>query len=88
MSNVAAALLGFGVAELCSGHYDGDPALVNVKGRIGKYNVHVHHWLIFLIILPIYISAANNSVPFVIFAMIGIVAHGFTYTDWHRVIYV
>jgi hypothetical protein len=44
-------ILGYFFGKLCAGQYDGYQRVKSVFLNIGNYRLHIHHWIIFLIVL-------------------------------------
>ncbi len=79
--------IGFLVAKFFSGKKEGQQGrLKSLKFRIGNYTLHFHHYLIALALMMSLslVGYYNNSV----FGLLtGIAVQGFTYKDFHRIIY-
>jgi hypothetical protein len=83
------ALFGYLIAKSLSGKQPGQPGKIkSLAFNIGKYKLHLHHWLLGLGIL---ISAIwYQFLPFPQFSfgfLGGVVFQGiFSYPDWHRIL--
>ena len=79
-------VIGFGFGEIIGGRKEGDIGLLHFEWKVGRRKIHAHHWLVSLIVLIIYFSVVQQPNRFVVFVILGTIAHGFTYGDWHRFI--
>ena len=83
---VLGAILGFGFFKLFAGTYPGDKPERSIRIPIGPYFVHVHHWLISMVILVV-LHVFDASLPLLDGLLIGSMLQGLTYSDWYRIIY-
>ena len=80
-------IIGFVIAQFFSGKKEGVQGRIkSLKIVVGKYFIHLHHWLLFLIILSILIIL-NYDNTFVYGIVIGIIFQGLTYSDFYKIIY-
>ena len=89
-SYFASWLLGYLVTKLGAGRAAGRKGRVrSIYIPLGSYTIHLHHWLIAVLMMPL---AFTTSIPFVPPVVIcgflsGIVFQGiYNYGDWYRII--
>ena len=82
--------LGYNTTSLFSGAKEGDPGIVSLEwdSSILNANIHIHHWLIFFILLIIYITNfqcdANKKI--ITGFLLGGIIQGLSYNDWNEFI--
>lgn len=83
MSAILGTAVGYGVTSLFSGEKTGDRGVLHPEFKIGKHIIHVHHWLVLLCILTIYIWTTDTHDRFFMFVLFGGIAQGMLmYDDW------
>jgi hypothetical protein len=83
---ILSAIIGFTVAELISGQYEGHHRFwKSIQIKVKDYTFHVHHWLYAsaaLIALP---SSTEHKTIIEAF-LIGVIVQGLTYKDFYKVV--
>ncbi len=83
-------LLGYLVTKLGGGRAAGQKGRVrSIYIPLGNYRIHLHHWLIALLMMPVAFTVSIPYVPPVVICgfLSGIVFQGiYNYGDWYRII--
>ncbi len=74
--------IGFLIAWIFSGKKEGEKPRLILQTK--KYNYHLHHWMIFLLILIILIAMGYRN-EFIYGLVIGIIIQGLTYKDFYEI---
>lgn len=83
------ALFGYFSAKLLSGKKTGQQGIIkSIIFNIGKYKIHLHHWLLSLgIMISSIIFNFYFFSPKVYFGFLtGVVFQGISYPDWHKIL--
>jgi hypothetical protein len=86
MEFTAGILSGYLFGCFIGGKTEGEPGRLHFEWFIQNTRVHLHHWLVFLIILIIYILSYKGNSSFIKGFLIGGITHGLTYDDWYEII--
>lgn len=84
---VSGGIIGFLIAKIFAGKKEGEKGLIgSIKFSIGKYKIHLHHWIIATLVLVFLFSIGvyNNFVYGLFF---GIIVQGLCYRDFYKIIY-
>ncbi|HIH10877.1 TPA: hypothetical protein HA241_01690 [Candidatus Woesearchaeota archaeon] len=77
---------GFAVAYFLSGKSEGQQGIVkSLLIPLGSYSIHLHHWLIALVMLIILFSLKIYN-PFLHGFLLGLILQGLTYHDFYNII--
>lgn len=80
------AILGFLIAKILCGKYEGDKPERSLRFSVGKYYLHIHHWIYGLVILLVlFIFKFYN--PFIFGFLVGIMVQGLFYKDRLLILY-
>jgi len=63
--------------------------LKSITFNIGKYRLHLHHWLLFLGVLPLILIYKFSPLPIYFSSgfLGGLIFQGiFCYSDWHQIL--
>lgn len=89
-SYFACWLLGYLVTKLGAGRAAGKKGRVrSIYIPVGSYRIHLHHWLIAVLMMPVAFTATIPFVPPVVICgfLSGIAFQGiYNYGDWYRII--
>lgn len=87
LSILAGVIAGFVVAKLVSGKKEGEEGLLpSLIFRVGRYMIHLHHWLMALVAgIILWILGVENG--FVYGFLLGILIQGLQYKDFLKIIY-
>ncbi|PIN75939.1 hypothetical protein COV17_03380 [Candidatus Woesearchaeota archaeon CG10_big_fil_rev_8_21_14_0_10_36_11] len=80
------AICGFTISYFLSGKTEGQQGIIkSFIFTVGQYNVHIHHWIIALIILIalLYFGFYND---FVHGLLLGLIIQGLMYRDFYKFI--
>ncbi len=69
-----------------AGRYEGDRLEHSLRIPVGRFYVHVHHWLYCLGIMAAFF-ALGLAGPGTCGFLVGSVVQGLTYRDWYLVVY-
>lgn len=83
-------LLGFLVSKLGGGRRTGERGRVkSILIPFGKHKIHIHHWIIALLLIPVGFFVYVPLLPPVIMCgfLSGIAFQGiYSYRDWHKIV--
>ena len=77
-------IIGFFIFEVFSGRKEGKIGNSILILETKKYDYHLHHWMIFLLILIILLAIEYHN-DFIYGLVIGIIVHGLTYKDFYEI---
>ena len=83
-------LIGYLIGKIFAGKETGQPGIVkSIKIRIGSYRLHLHHWLVGLVVLLV--TFFNNIFlvnPFLFYGALGgyIIQGIVCYSDWKKIL--
>ena len=80
---IVGALLGYLFGWFISGKKEGEPGLIHWEWSVRNTCIHLHHWLVFTILLIIYANLNVVIYPPVAGFLLGGIVHGLTYSDWY-----
>lgn len=83
---IISIILGFAFWNFFAGKYEGDKLERSFRPKVGKYRVHIHHWIYCCIILVIFILVRVYN-PILLGLLIGLIIQGLSYKDRFVVIY-
>jgi hypothetical protein len=86
MEFILGIFFGYMFGVFIGGKKEGQPGRLHFQQFIDKTGLHLHHWLIFLIILIIYIVVHDNRYNIIEGFLVGGIIHGLTYNDWYKII--
>ena len=58
----------------------GEPGLIHWKWFINTFKIHLHHWIVMIILLMIYLYVCGDNFLIIGFLIWGVM-HGLTYSD-------
>lgn len=80
-------IIGFYITKMLSGKREGEEGIIHsFQFDIGKYHVHLHHWIIAIIILTILLIIGYYH-DLVYGILIGLLIQGLTYRDFYKIIF-
>lgn len=82
----ASTLLGYKFGEFIGGNSAGEKGRLHWEWWLRVTKLHIHHWIIMLILLILYIMFADSPSLVIIGFLLGGVIHGLTYNDWYKII--
>ncbi|HEX7485557.1 MAG TPA: hypothetical protein VF332_05355 [Vicinamibacterales bacterium] len=77
---------GMGFWNAFAGKYEGDRLDRSLRIPVGRYYLHVHHWLYCLGIMAL-VYSFDVAGPGICGFLFGSVVQGFTYRDWYLLVY-
>lgn len=80
------AILGFLIAKILCGKYEGDKPERSLRFSIEKYYLHIHHWIYGVVILIILLIFKFYN-PSVFGFLMGIIVQGLFYKDRFVILY-
>lgn len=86
MNFVLGNILGYLVGCFIGGKKEGEPGRIHFEWFIQKTKLHIHHWMVFSILLILYMYFCDNPDMFITGFLTGGIVHGFTYNDWYKII--
>lgn len=86
MIYLAAMLAGVFFWNTMAGKYEGDRLERSWRIPLGRFYLHIHHWL-YCLVLMVSLQALDLSCPGVDGFLAGSVLQGFTYRDWYLLYY-
>ena len=89
-SYLASWLLGYLVTKLGAGRVAGQKGRVrSIYIPLGNYRIHLHHWMIAVLMMPLAFTASIPFVPPVVICgfLSGIAFQGiYNYGDWYKIV--
>lgn len=89
---ILGTIVGFFIAKLFSGRKEGEEGLFkSLKFNIKNYIIHLHHWLLALLMLIIlavvdfYMDLISGHLIYGI--LLGLIIQGLTYRDFYKIVY-
>lgn len=83
---VLGVVLGFIIASILSGKKEeAQGKLKSWKFNLRNYKIHLHHWLIFSLILVVLILIRFYN-GFVYGFLVGLIIQGITYKDFYKIV--
>lgn len=86
MEFISGILCGYLFGCFIGGKKEGEPGNIHFEWFIQKTKLHIHHWIIFSLLLIIYFCFCNTNM-FITGFLSGGIIHGFTYNDWYKIIH-
>jgi len=83
---IVSLILGFSFWNFFAGKYEGDKLERSFRLKVGKYRIHIHHWIYSCIIFVIFMLARIYN-PILLGLLIGSIIQGLLYKDRFVVIY-
>lgn len=80
------AILGFVFWKLFSGKHEGDKPARSFRPKIGKYRLHLHHWILGSILLMIFLIMKMLN-PIILGLLVGSIIQGLLYKDRFIIMY-
>jgi hypothetical protein len=80
------AIIGFLIAKIVCGKYEGDKPERSLRFSISKYYLHIHHWIYCSVVLII-LSILKFYNPFIFGFLMGITIQGLFYKDKFVILY-
>jgi hypothetical protein len=69
-----------------AGRFEGDRLERSLRIPVGRYFLHVHHWLYCLALFAA-LFFADSTEPYICGFLAGSILQGLTYRDWYLVLY-
>jgi hypothetical protein len=81
--------IGYISALILSGKKEGEKGIIkSITFDIGKYKIHLHHWILGVSLIPICCNFTSFSDKILMGILGGISFQGiFCYKDWYKIIY-
>ena len=86
MEFVTGSLAGYLFGCFIGGKKEGEPGRIHWEWFIQKTNIHLHHWIIFTILLIVYMCMNDRPSYYITGFLSGGIIHGLTYNDWYKII--
>tara|TARA_B110000046_G_scaffold71921_1_gene79789 strand:+ start:494 stop:757 length:264 start_codon:yes stop_codon:yes gene_type:complete len=86
MEFIVGTVTGYLFGCFIGGDTEGVHGRIHFEWFIRATGLHLHHWLIFLLILIVHMLVYDEWNPYVDGFLTGGIIHGLTYRDWYRVI--
>ncbi|MFA6042345.1 MAG: hypothetical protein WCV85_02250 [Patescibacteria group bacterium] len=81
-----AATVSFLLCKIFLGKYEGDKIGRSIRPKLGKYRVHIHHW-IWLSVALIILLVVNVHHPVLLGLIVGSIIQGLLYRDRFIIVY-
>lgn len=82
----AAACIGILFWNAIAGKFEGDRLERSLRIPLGRYCLHLHHWVYCLGLIAL-LYCADSTGPYACGFLAGSVLQGLTYRDWYLVLY-
>ena len=86
MEFILGVLMGYLFGVFIGGEKEGDIGRIHWEWFIQKTRIHLHHWMVFSMLLLIYATMCDNMNMFIQGVLAGGIIHGLTYDDWYKII--
>jgi len=78
-------ILGYVFGVFIGGKSEGERGRIHFEWFLQKTRLHIHHWIVFLLLLILYMYI-YGSMDIISGFFIGGIIHGLTYNDWYKII--